>query len=932
MKSVGCAVFGWMCLVVCPYVAAAQASAESPVLSMLTSCHGQMRERHPAATAIQRCLTQAATLLRDAITETRTSQPTAACPSPAPDLLKNRVDAPVALACILRAAEQLATTLDEYARSPEPHTAADAFVQRVMQLRQSIAAYKSLADPHVTVVSQGGISLGSWQAGVLYVLTEYLKAARPGQSPLTTVTGASAGAINGLIAASASCETRNPQPSDSLFYKTWVPLGLVRRHDQPGLLPIGTRANRHGVFTAESLAKMLERARRHLAEAVYTRAQCGVDYGFAVTHLTQHTVPVHVDESGRALVTANSLREKFALRLDFGAGFASERSTGRTALRATNLEPPASLPTLFEQRDKTGARPLARLGDSRYTNAIRIDTVLNAVRASGAFPGAFPPVFLPYQPVRLDGSFGELQTGEFVDGGVFDNAPFSLAVDLDTWQRVKRPANRVAATLLDDLMPVESRTYILVDPNVVDFTLGNPREHASSQENQAGIVSTYLGFTQRMLSASMDAAMIDASNRFPFMQATDRTSLKPVLTMPHRHLPVTGAQLGHFMAFLEHDFREIDFYLGMADAVEFVRSEPRMRGLAADEKALGASGYWRELANSERFQCVLDFYASKLGTATRIQAKALPDSCQALTRERANETKDKREEETKAYFEALEKPGSGVANQRGRELVENRNFVALLVAMHNYAVWLQSSGLTGYHADRELEMFFKELEAAEFHFVDVALLSGAKSPQTMSYETARPVLRKIVQLGLDALADEQPNFVERISIAVIGRAAADQLIAPSRPKWSLGFGIALNGLEATVGFGPCNWLRFDLGARVYRFRSRHVTAHDRVFAFDSTLALDAMFVFPFPWWSALDIEFGGGGALDQTIAAERAALAGTRIGPRGVGGLVLLQRLYLRATAEYFPYHERPAVFDSPAIPLTDNFEMSVSLGIRFLW
>ena len=89
--------------------------------------------------------------------------------------------------------------------------------------------------PYSLTIS-GGISLGVYEAGLNWVIIEQLRNGRLSGDKmvrLLAITGASAGAINTLIAALRYCEVKSSPSTveDNLFNKTWRTIGVE------GLLP-----------------------------------------------------------------------------------------------------------------------------------------------------------------------------------------------------------------------------------------------------------------------------------------------------------------------------------------------------------------------------------------------------------------------------------------------------------------------------------------------------------------------------------------------------------------------------------------------------------------------------------------------------------------------------------------------------------------------
>ena len=76
---------------------------------------------------------------------------------------------------------------------------------------------------HAITVS-GGVSLGAYEAGFLAFSIHASPAGFADR--LRLLTGTSAGSLNALLAIMAACGTEAPAPEESLFWTTWIPVGL----------------------------------------------------------------------------------------------------------------------------------------------------------------------------------------------------------------------------------------------------------------------------------------------------------------------------------------------------------------------------------------------------------------------------------------------------------------------------------------------------------------------------------------------------------------------------------------------------------------------------------------------------------------------------------------------------------------------------------
>src|SRR5262245_59032909 len=146
--------------------------------------------------------------------------------------------------------------------------------------------------PHLlSFTVSGGVSLGSYEAGTLYFLTESIKRSQ-GEYELKIATGASAGSANALIALIDSCRPQVADPTYSLGYQTWLPVGIAQLFVPERVTPISV-LNRGPLVGA--MERLAERVR---AEGLPT--SCDLVFGVSVTR----KVPARVPIRDRALSSA----------------------------------------------------------------------------------------------------------------------------------------------------------------------------------------------------------------------------------------------------------------------------------------------------------------------------------------------------------------------------------------------------------------------------------------------------------------------------------------------------------------------------------------------------------------------------------------------------------------------------------------------------
>jgi predicted acylesterase/phospholipase RssA len=720
--------------------------------------------------------------------------------------------------------------------------------------RQSASWLVAVEKGQFSLVSQGGISYGAWQAGFALFLTEWVHLVRDYQRQLaaptppststapvfsgfSSVTGASAGAVNGLAVALASCRTHSLEPpAESLFYRVWIEsLGLFGRHGQRGLFPTSkTKRNALGMFDDRALDPLaMGHAQREMS-APHFIPNCVSDLGFAVTHLDAKARTVHADEGGRPVIVRSSLREKFVVRL---------QSTPDGVLGVRNIDPSGTSRTFY-----------AGLGGNDVVSA---QTLRDAVRASGAFPVAFPPVEdLLYTWYGLNGS-KQVKPGTFVDGGTFDNTPIGVAIDLNRWQAeaaAGRPQAEAAADgpqgnpYLRELLDEAPATYYFLEPNVTPWALEQAVEKEKSG-TPTNVLSAISSFAGDFVSSSFDAEFLDNARSNPFVLYAKQDWVGPRLSVPVRHMPIAGEQLAHFNAFLEHDFRDFDFYAGMADAYEFVKKEEAVFQRSGFALGVAAKLRTRYEAVDPRYGCLSEYYdrtVARKTTVTDVEPwvtaitsfQQLPPRCRALTvtrdgPESGNRAVDKDDVIMAGYANQVAghlAPGADEAAARRSDRqhpVARHNFLTMLVAMHNYHGWLRRAG-KGVHSPKK---FYDALAGSSFAddlaqpnaprgdgilqgpgFVYVDLQgSDYVSDLQPHVDEVWAAVRWLAHDGVDHLASSQDGLLTKASLHLASRPALDSALDvklwPGH-AWGIGLG---HSLEGFYGHRLYYGLRLDLG-------------------------------------------------------------------------------------------------------------------------
>ncbi len=145
----------------------------------------------------------------------------------------------------------------------------------------------------------GGVSLGSYEAGYLYLSTQTVRHTE-GRYRLRLLTGASAGSVNALIAAINSCRPANYDPHSDLGWGIWGGLGFEDLFDPEQVGP-------SNVFTRDGLERAVQQVRRTWNEGLAN--DCDVVVGISATRLRSY--PVALNEA----LSLPRQEEKFVVRI-----------------------------------------------------------------------------------------------------------------------------------------------------------------------------------------------------------------------------------------------------------------------------------------------------------------------------------------------------------------------------------------------------------------------------------------------------------------------------------------------------------------------------------------------------------------------------------------------------------------------------------------
>ena len=420
--------------------------------------------------------------------------------------------------------------------------------------------------PYSLTIS-GGISLGVYEAGLNWVILEQLRKGRLSGDKmvrLLSITGASAGAINTLIAALRYCEVkRSPSTvEDNLFNKTWRTIGIE------GLLPNDSNdyeqfdEHRDGVFSRKVFSKVLDTLTEKAHARIY-RDNCYLKLGLTVTR--------HVPEEkiiGRGEYKQNIKVQRFVIPLTLKTqnGYAVFENNLNYSKRNKELG------YLLLPQDKQGIIPFKN--------------IIESALASSAYPFAFGRVRLSYcrkETINGNGGSNSKKSGsvtsadilscpplyqkytyDFIDGGFFDNVPLGLAVELSECRKHLHQNCIEEAVSKSEILGREVVNYIYMEPSK-----RRKSKNLNMQQDEE-LNDGYGLYNQGKFWVKAQEIYANAELYSALREKFDSRDIKNRsrrLLLTDRYPPLGGAYLAHFGAFFGQIFRDFDYYVGVYDGL-----------------------------------------------------------------------------------------------------------------------------------------------------------------------------------------------------------------------------------------------------------------------------------------------------------------------------------------------------------------------------
>jgi len=597
----------------------------------------------------------------------------------------------------------------------------------------------------LALVVSGGVSLGAYEAGWVHYASEAGKQ-MPGRVDLKLVAGASAGSVNSLVVAMNHCLPKTPDPQDSVAWSAWIPIGYESLFVEEEVSGINMFSRAPLLEAGERLWKVWRGGLRQ-----------GCDILLAVSTTRFDPINIALAED----LTVPRQEEKFVLRI-------RGRGPGRAPMLSNYIDPdvPVPQPKLRIVPDAEGTGRAAREN---------FENLRDLLFASAAFPLAFWPQVLSFcltdpNAVGTDYCQKAQYRRFFIDGGVFDNNPLRLSLDLarrglrrdatgrSHWRDLREP-EQLGGVPDDDML------FFYLDPDTAAFPVGQSEVITSEQP-------AVLPLAGRLLSGFANTARAKELYRL----AEREKKLSSRMRLTRNHYPTMSGLLGAFMGFFERDFREFDFYLGMYDAYLEAGGDvvDHMRSVVASDEAPGMRplqcmiGWFDSSAEALRARCsgldrnflvMLQVAIDRVHSACHdVDAETLPDYTTHHCR-RAAEGHDR------PVVTGVADIGGEVLRRQGED---------------DFA-----------HAMRLLAVY-------QFHFRDLGL-----EPHEARYGRIR-VRRKLLKM-IRYLARAQPTFADRTIVETALRTGVNGIAY--EPPRDFAYFLAGSAFEVGASFLPFDWNR-----------------------------------------------------------------------------------------------------------------------------
>lgn len=383
---------------------------------------------------------------------------------------------------------------------------------------------------------KGGVSLGSYESGVNWVMLKNLKEKEKDEGGrVVSFSGASAGSINALISAIDYCLDSNQSidPDNNIFRNTW----------DIGLQDLLNKKNGsdNAIFSRGVFEDKLSKINSILENS---KSENGCD--FVITMSVTSFNPLEYKVEGKNEYVK---LQRFVVPLHAFAG-KGERVKFFNYYPMLPNEPdgklrgglPSEYIFLPEKRCDNGE------ANDCTNNEISFEYVKSLAYASSAFPMAFEPVKISVciltDMLEQKCEHKDARAVKFSDGGMFDNSPIGVGLDVDETKEPFYGDKKVHVFINPDhyrINRTERNGYVLFDDDVG--------------------MAEYIGHVFNSFNTATQHEYIEAIYRH------ERGSTKKRFHITSRYHDLVADFHQHFGAFYTKEFRRHDYYVGVYDGM-----------------------------------------------------------------------------------------------------------------------------------------------------------------------------------------------------------------------------------------------------------------------------------------------------------------------------------------------------------------------------
>jgi len=405
------------------------------------------------------------------------------------------------------------------------------------------------ANENFHVVVKGGISLGSYESGLNWALLDFINSTEQ-QNSLISFSGASAGSINSILSAIEYCQGETVgNPVENIFFNSWdIDLSKLLRDGKVS----------DALFSRSALDEKVNALEQKLA-ATATRA-CDIAITMSVTRFKPHRR--NFANTGHEITL-----QRFVVPLRVVAKDKNE------AIRFENIYSASvakfdDIPSVYIHLPEND------------DNSVSFESVKEVAYASSAFPVAFSPREIFYCLSTMSNASDHcvkkdqgnpVELAKFSDGGLFDNSPIGVAIDIVKNRQVfsravsqnqERDDNNERTKTLNTILYINPDNY---RPALTSTKCGDDLDSSSADKiNDAGFVEYGEYFYQSFANATsfeLQKALTEIEN--------DKSNQQRLVTTSRYHHLLADFH-AHFGAFYSHDFRLHDYIVGIYDGLSTI--------------------------------------------------------------------------------------------------------------------------------------------------------------------------------------------------------------------------------------------------------------------------------------------------------------------------------------------------------------------------